>query len=424
MNLVISPSASISGELEAPPSKLYTQISTAIAILADGKSTIESPLRVLDTTVMLRAAESLGATVKRSQDRWSIWGLGGKITTDKNVVDAKNSGTAIGLLTGIATLSRTSIVLNGDAQLRSRPMPTLLKALRGLGADVCSIRPDDSPPFLAFGGGLSGGRAKLKDLRVRFLPAVLIAAPYARRKVELILREKVPEPVKEIMKAAGVKLAESRNRISVPKQPYHSFSYQVPREIAGAAPFLVAAGLSGSKIKITNLKRISERDEVFLRYLKSFGFKVQISKNVVYAEGRKKLKAARLDLSSCPELLPLLAVVACEAGGKTLLYNAEDARAMKSDRISAIANELRRMKAKLLERNDGLLIRGPTKLKGCEVDGHGDYAITSALVVAALSAENNTTIKNGFDSLGYNFSRFISTFQNLGAEISLSGSTA
>jgi 3-phosphoshikimate 1-carboxyvinyltransferase len=90
---------------------------------------------------------------------------------------------------------------------------------------------------------------------------------------------------------------------------------------------------------------------------------------------------------------------------------------MKSDRIAAIANELRRMRARVLERNDGLLIQGPTALRGCEVDGHSDYAITAALVVAALVSTGATTIKNGVESLLSAYSRFMSTFQALGADI-------
>ena len=134
-------------------------------------------------------------------------------------------------------------------------------------------------------------------------------------------------------------------------------------------------------------------------------------------EGRRRLKATKLNLASAPEFLPMLAVIACAARGKTLLYGAESARTMKSDRVTAIANELRRMKARVLERNDGLLVHGPVKLKGCEVDDHNDYAIAAALAVAALTAEGKTTIKNAADSLGSTYVRFISTFQNLGAQI-------
>ena len=256
MNLVINPSASISGEMEAPPSKLHTQFSAALGILAGGKSTIESPLRVRDTNVILKAAESLGATVKRTQERWSIWGLGGEIKSDKNMIDAKNSGTSIGLLTSISTLSSTSIVLNGDVQLRSRPMPNFLKTLRSLGTEVYSTKPNDSPPFMVFGGGLAGGKVRLRAIEARYLPAILIAAPYAKKRVELKLRTRALDPVSELMKIGRVKVLEKGDIISVPRQPYRVFNYRVPQEVAGAAPFMAAAGLTNSKIKVNHSREI------------------------------------------------------------------------------------------------------------------------------------------------------------------------
>ncbi|MEM3422083.1 MAG: hypothetical protein QW315_07515 [Candidatus Hadarchaeum sp.] len=418
MDLVINPDTSITGEIEALPSKFHTQFSTALAILTGGKCTIESPLRVRDTQVMLKAAESLGAVVKRSQEKWTIWGVDGKIKSDKNTLDAKNSGTSICLLTGISTISPSTMVLHGDSQLRSRPMPTFLKALRCLGADVYSTKPDESPPFIAFGGGLKGGKVKLDFLEPRYLPSVLIAAPYAKKKVEVKIKSRPLDQISELMKIGHVKVTEKKNTVIIPNQTYHVFTYRVPHEISGTAPFLVAACLTNSSIKINYIGQMTNRDREFLQYLKSFGIEPQISRKCLSLDGKHRLRATRLNLRSTPELLPLIAVIACVARGKTLIYDAASARTMKSDRISAIANELRRMRAKVLERNDGLIIQGPVTLRGCEVDGHNDYAITAALVVAALVSNGTTIIKNGADSLITSYSRFISTFQAMGAEIS------
>lgn len=418
MDLVINPATSLAGEVEAPPSKFHTQFSTALAILTGGKCTIESPLRVRDTQVMLKAAESLGAVIKRSQEKWIIWGVDGKIKSDKNTVDAKNSGTSICLLTGISTISPTTMVLHGDSQLRSRPMPSFLKALRCLGADVYSTKPNESPPFISFGGGLKGGKVRLDFLEPRYLPLVLITAPYAKKKVELKVKSQPLDRISELMKIGHVKAIEKKNTIIIPNQNYRVFTYRVPREISGAAPFLIAAGLTGSSVKINHLGQMSNRDKEFLKYLKSFGIEPEFSRKYISLEGKHKLRAAKLNLGFAPELLPLVAVIACMAKGKTLIYDAASARTMKSDRISAIANELRRMKAKVLERKDGLIIQGPVTLRGCEVDGHNDYAVTAALVVAALVSNGPTTIKNGADSLISSYSRFISTFQGMGADIS------
>ncbi len=422
MNLIANPASSLSGEVESPPSKLHTQLACALAILTEGKSTIDSPLRVKDTNVMLNAAEVLGATVKRTHERWSIWGVGGSLKPLQNVVDAKNSGTALGLLASIATIAQTPIVLNGDAQLRSRPMPNLLRALRRLGADINSTKPDDSPPFIVYGGGLKGGKVNLNDVEARHLPATLITSPYAKKEVQVSFDPDEISPqlesTLELMKTARAKMNERKGKLSFQCRPYRAFNYDVKREAAGAAPFIVAAGLVASKVKVRGMDGNSTRDSAFLQALKSIGLSLHATRKSVEVGGRHRLKGTRLDMSWAPELLPLMAVLACRAKGKTIIQDAAEARRMKSDRISSISQELRRMRAKVLEQNDGLVVQGPAELKGCEVDCHDDYAIASALAVAGLVASGKTVIKGGADALGTSYSRFVSTFQSLGAEMS------
>lgn len=420
MDLIVRPATGLSGELEPQPSKLHTQSASAVALLAGGKSVIENPLRVKDTHVILQAAEAMGATVKRTQDRWSIWGVSGNPKPAQNVIDARNSGTALSLLTSIAALAPTITVLNGDTQLRSRPMPALLRSLSRLGADVHSTKPDDSPPFIVFGGEVMGGKVRLGKVSPHYLPALLLPCPYAEKRVELSFKrsqETQLELILELTKKAGVKVSPRGERLLIPNRPYRAFSFRVPQELAAAAPFIVAAALTNSKLKLRGVKDVAGRDVAFLDLLKMAGLKLYSSKKSFVAEGKQNPRAAKLDLSRVPELLPMIAVLACKAKGKTLIWNAGEARTMKSDRISAITRELRRMGGKVLEHHDGLLIQGATKLKGREVDGHDDYAVVAALVVAGLLAEGETKIKNGVTALRTSYSRFISTFQGLGADI-------
>ena len=420
MDLIVRPAAELSGELEPQPSKLHTQFASAVALLAGGKSVIENPLRVKDTQVMLQAAEAMGATVKRTQERWSIWGVSGSPKPAQNVIDARNSGTALSLLTSTAALAPAITVLNGDAQLRSRPMPALLRSLRRLGADVHSTKPDDSPPFIVFGGKVTGGKVQLGKVSAHYLPALLLPCPYAEKKVKLSLKqaqETQLKPILELTKKVGAEVSPWGERLLMPNRPYRAFSFRVPQELAAAAPFIVAAALTNSKLKLRGVKGVAGRDVAFLDLLKVAGLKLHSSKKGFIAEGKQNPRAAKLDLSHVPELLPMIAVLACKAKGKTLIRNAGEARTMKSDRISAVARELRRMGAKMLEHHDGLLIQGAAKLKGCEVNGHDDYAVVAALVVAGLLAEGETKIKNGVTALRTSYSRFISTFQGLGADI-------
>jgi len=421
MEIIVRPTARLSGEIEPQSSKLHTQFASALALLAGGKSVIEHPLRVKDSYVMLQAAEAMGAIVKRTQDHWSIWGVNGTLKPVQNVIDAKNSGTALSLLTSIAALAPMITVLNGDTQLRSRSMPVLLKSLRRLGADVHSTKEDNSPPFVIFGGKLKGGMTQLGEVSARYMPALLLPCPYAEKRVEFSFRQsqKNPqlEPIVELMKKAGAEISSKGKKILIPNRPYHAFRFRVPQELAAAAAFIVAATITDSKLKIRGVKSVAGRDVAFLEVLKMAGLRVQTSQKSFIVEGGQKPRASKINLSCVPELLPIIAVLACKAKGKTLLCNADEARTMKSDRVSAISRELRRMGARILESHDGLLIQGATKFKGCEVDGHDDYAIVAALVVAGLLAEGEIKIKNGDTALRTSCSRFITTFQGLGADI-------
>jgi len=422
MDLIVKPTAGLSGEIKPPPSKLYTQFATAIALLAEGKSTVGPPLKVKDTLALLHAVEGMGATVKRAQERWAIWGVGSSLKPAGNVIDAKNSATALSLMTSIASLMPRITVLTGDVQLRSRKMPSLLAALRRLGTKAYSTKPDNSPPFVVFGDGLKGGRISFgKLVDARCLPALLLPCPYARKRVKLTfphsLESSQLELASELMGAAGVKVKIAGKGIEVPNQPYRAFDAQVPPDIATAAPFVAAAALTDSELKLPYSARAAGRNAVFLDILKKMGITLQRSRKGFIVSGPQRPRAANINLSNAPELLPIVAVLACKTKGKTTIKGASEARSMKSDRISAMAHGLRRIRARVVEHRDGLLIMGPTEFKGGEVDGNDDYAVVAALAVAGLLATGEVKIKNRAEALQTSYSRFVSAFQELGADM-------
>jgi 3-phosphoshikimate 1-carboxyvinyltransferase len=147
------------------------------------------------------------------------------------------------------------------------------------------------------------------------------------------------------------------------------------------------------------------------------GIKLQSSRKGFLVSGPQRPRAASLDISDVPELLPIVAVLACKAKGKTIIKGAGEARNMKSDRILAMARELRHMHAKVVEKRDGLLITAPAEFKGGEVNGHDDHAVVASLVVAGLLADGELRIKNRAEAVQTTYSRFVSIFQGLGADI-------
>jgi 3-phosphoshikimate 1-carboxyvinyltransferase len=422
MDLLVKPASKLNGEVKPQPSKLYTQFATALALISDGKSTIGPPLKVKDTLALLHAVEGMGATVKRSQERWSIWGVGRALKPIGSAFDAKNSATALSLMTSVASIIPRISVVTGDAQLRSRQMPLLLAAFRRLGIKVYSTKPDNSPPFVVFGDELKGGRISFgKAYNSQCLPPILLPCPYAKKRLNLTF----PQSLKsyqlkmtiELMGKAGVKVKATNRSVEVPNQPYRAFEAEVPPDLVASAPLIAAAALTDSQLKLQYPTDAVGRDSIFLEILKNIGIKIQTSRKGFTISGPQRLRAASLDLSDAPEFLPIVAVLACKAKGKTTIKGAAEARNMKSDRISAMAHELRRMRVKVVERRDGLLITGPNEFKGGEVDGHDDHAVVASLVAAGLLASSEVRIKNRAEALQTSYSRFVSVFQAVGADI-------
>jgi 3-phosphoshikimate 1-carboxyvinyltransferase len=335
-----------------------------------------------------------------------------------NVIDVKNSATGLAMMTAIAALSTRVSVVTGDAQLRARPMPQLLKVLNSMGLKAYSTKPDDSPPLVVFGGGVRGGRISVKGVNPSLMPALLLPCPYAKKKVEFLscddsLQLKL---ALDAMKAANVKVSVGK-KLSIPNQPYRPFNVKVPSDLAAAAPFVAAAVLTDSKLKLNGEELMSDRGGVFLDILKKMDVKVEVSNKFVLVRGPQQPRGAKLDLSQTPELLPIVAVLATRAKGRTTISGAFEARTMKSDRISAIAHGLRKMGAKLSERRDGLIVEGQANIKGGDVDGCNDYAVVAALVTAGMLAEVKTVVRNRAEALQTSYSRFISVFQELGANV-------
>lgn len=418
MKLVVEPSASLSGSVPLLPSKFGTQVSLAVAALSGKKCTIKKPLKVKDTLPMLKAIENFGGEVKRSKDRWSVEALP-EIKPSTGSVDAKNSASALALLAGVLSVSKSSVVLNGDSRLRSRPMPSLLSVMRKFGVDIYSTKRDDAPPFIIFGGMVAGGEMKVSKRELRYLPALLPPAPLLKKKIVLKLPAAgtglLTEMVEDVMSSAGVDVIRGEKSIEITPKRYRSFVYEVQQELAGSAPLVLAPLLSGTGLKL-KFGKIYSRDAAFLKTLGSFGIGHKKTAKSLSMWGQR-LRGASVDISWAPELLPFFAVLACAARGRTHIHGAGEARNMKSDRISAMASELKKIGAKVLEQSGGLVIQGPTTFDGGEVDGHGDYAVTAALALAALSAREKVVITNGPEALKTSYPHFLTTFRGMGVKI-------
>ena len=424
--LKISPSK-LDGEVVAPPSKSYTHRAFAIALLAKGESRITDPLIGLDTRATIDAAESLGAKISCAHGAWVAKGTGGKLKPRTDVIDAQNSGTTIRLMSAVAALSPKLICLTGDESIKRRPMGPLIEALGKLGANARCEGAHGRPPVVV-GGGLKGGDVEITGaVSSQFISALLIACPYARDDVTLSVAEEPKskpyiEITLEVLDAAGAKIKRDKSltEFKIPgRQVFRPLELRIPGDFSSAAFVLGAAALTGSTVKMSNLNvRGAQGDKRIVNLLKAFGADVKVKGETVEVAGTGGLTGIEVDCGNNPDLVPILSVLGAVADGKTKITNVPHLRFKETDRLRALATELRKLGANVEELPDELRLMGVKQLKGAKVNSYGDHRMAMALAVAGLIAKGETIVE-GAESIPVSYPSFVEDMQKLGAQLKI-----
>lgn len=423
MKLYVSRS-NLNGSLAVPGSKSHTIRAIAIAMLAKGASIIKAPLISEDTVSSLGAASTLGAWVKRGDDSiWRIAGTNGNLLEPAFAVDLGNSGTGVKLFAALASLASFPVRFDGDESLRSRPMQPLLDALVPLGVKCEST--DGKCPF-SVQGPLSGGETEVEGKSSQYLSALLLAAPYAKNDTTINVHALNEIPYVDITldwlkrQEIDVKHDSAYSRFVVRgRQSYRSFTAKIPGDFSSAAFPLVAAAVTGGKVKIENLDfNDPQGDKVVFKYLEKMGVSIDYGADYAIVKGGK-LKAVELDLNATPDALPILCIAAACAKGKSVFKNVAQARIKETDRIACMARELRKMSIEVEEFEDGLAITGG-KLKAATVESYKDHRIAMSFAIAGLVAEpdqkgDDTTVVLDSESIAVTYPSFVEDFKNLGA---------
>ncbi|MFN4133225.1 MAG: 3-phosphoshikimate 1-carboxyvinyltransferase [Candidatus Hadarchaeales archaeon] len=417
MNLTIEKSE-LSDSIEAFPSKFFTQMACAVAIVSGRKNIIKNPTVSKETTLMLKATEGLGGEVRRSGEKWIIFSPQ-EILPASGSINVKNSGSAAALLAGVLSAAKTPVLLTGGQSLCARPMAPLLESLQTIGVDIHSIKETDSPPFIIFSGSRAGGQVKLSGEGSKYFGVMALVSPMTANGVKIYVPPIATQikPALELMEVAGVKARRKKSVVEIPPKNYRSLIYEVPPDISFSAPFFISQVLCGREVKIRARVKLP-RDRIFLSLLEKFGIGWEMKRTGVRVWGGK-LKGAKVDVSSAPELFPIFALIACLAKGRSVINGAGGARKMKSDRISVMTVGLKKMGAQILEEPDGIIAQGPSELHGASVECSGDPAIAAALMVAGMMADGKTSIVDGLDALNLSYSKVITTLKELGAKTGL-----
>ncbi|MBN2334754.1 3-phosphoshikimate 1-carboxyvinyltransferase [Candidatus Bathyarchaeota archaeon] len=396
MKAVVSPGA-VYGEVTAPPSKSMTHRAAILAALAEGASMISSPLVCDDTLATVEALKALGAEIVATGSGWTITGR--PFHSPLSPIDCRESGTTMRLMTAVSALADGDVTLRGGISLSKRPMKPLLNALNAIGVSTSS----DSgyPPVTVRGkGGITGGRVEVPgNISSQYISALLMAAPKAERPISLSLTTPLQskpyvEMTMEAMATFGVKVdaASTMNGFNVPVGNYHAADVAVEGDWSSAA-YLLSAGAFAGEVTIRNLDRVSKQaDKAIIDVLDEMGARVKIAGKTATCS-MSMLDAIEYDLSDCPDLFPVVAVLCSVAEGTSRLTGIERLRLKESDRVKSMEEGLRRMKVNIKSSEEEAAIKGG-QVSGAEIDPHMDHRVAMSFAVLALAADGATVIRD------------------------------
>ena len=402
----------IPAEITVPGDKSISHRAVMFAGLANGRTVISGFLPSEDCICTVHAMEALGAEIEWLEEiegigpvKLAVTGHGTQLKAPTKVIDCGNSGTTTRLLAGILAGQPFTTVLAGDESLSRRPMRRIADPLGLMGAKVEGQGEKICAPLSITGGDLHAITYHLPVASAQVKSAVLLAGLFAPGKTSVVEPVATRNHTERLMSHFGVKWLRDGDTVSVyGGQTPRAEDISVPGDISSAAFWMVAvAAMPGGQITINNVGLNPTRTGIIDVLLK-MGAQVtdSMTKNEGEPQGNITVKGGDLNAtviggSVIPNVideLPILAVAAALARGKTLIKDASELRVKETDRIAAVADNLRRMGVPVVEFDDGMEIEGGAQLKGAVIDSYGDHRIAMAFAIAGLFAEGTTTIEN------------------------------
>jgi len=439
MQLHVTPGNPLCGEAHLPGDKSIAHRALIAAALAEGESTVLGFDALDDGLHTLQALRSCGVRIEAHGARTlHVWGRGLRgLQEPAAPLDCGASGTTMRLLAGLLAGQPLTATLDGQEGLRRRPMGRVTAPLALMGARIEGPDGGCHAPFTVHGGALRGIDYTLPVASAQVKSALLLAAINAEGETVLHSPASTRDHTERMLARLGVPIAVEGTTVRCrPARPWPGTAFDLPGDLSAAAFLLAAVSLvPGSEVLLHDVGLNPTRTG-FLDALRTMGGNVQVIAGdgpqttghgqLTSGEPRGDLlvRAARLGAikvggALIPNLideLPILAVLATQAQGTTVVCNAAELRVKESDRIAALAEGLTAMGATFQATADGFVIRGPTPLRGALVDAQGDHRIAMALAVAGLIARGETVI-GGAEAVTKSFPGFAATLRSLGAQI-------
>jgi 3-phosphoshikimate 1-carboxyvinyltransferase len=370
--LTLKPVSCFNGSVQVPGSKSISNRVLLMGALAEGESRFTGILESDDTRYMKGALEKLG---KASNANFS---------NKKVDLFLGNAGTAMRSLTAALCLGEGEYILRGEPRMHERPIKDLVDALRSLGAGIEYLENDGCPPLRIMAKGLNGGVVHIKgNISSQFLSALLLAAPYCKEPLEIIVDgELISKPYVymtiRLMEKFGIKVENNEYKsFKVEKGVYKAQTLEIEGDASSASYFWVAAAITKGSVAVKGIEKNSLQGDV-----KFF---------VVFEKMGAELNGITVDATLFPDAAMTICPVACYAKGKTKITGIASWKVKETDRISAMANELRKVGAEVITGDDFIEINPPKEILSATIETYNDHRMAMCFSLLSLNSPN----KNG-----------------------------
>jgi 3-phosphoshikimate 1-carboxyvinyltransferase len=389
-SLELKPARRAAGTVRLPGSKSISNRVLLLAALAQGETEVHGLLDADDTRVMREALAALGVVLSNGK----VKGVGGVFPVKRAELYLGNAGTALRPLTAALAFSGGEYRLGGAARMHERPIGDLVDALRGIGARIDYLEKDGFPPLAVHPGSIKIEKPRVRgDVSSQFLTALLMALPLAGSNSRIEVQgELISKPYVEItlnlMRRFGIEAARTGWRyFDLPPGPYRSpGNIHVEGDASSASYFLAAGAIGGGPVRVEGVGRHSIQGDVrFTEVLERMGAQVSLFDHAIEVRNEKaKLKSIDMDMNHIPDAAMTAAVMALFAEGRSTLRNIASWRVKETDRLAAMATELRKLGADVEEGADFLKISPGNLRPGVAIDTYDDHRMAMSFSLVAL----------------------------------------
>ena len=396
--ITLPKTSSIEGTVRLPGSKSISNRSLLLAALGEGQIKLDNILSSNDVDRMFEALQTLGIPCSRNVEERTVelQGCAGPLPNGDFNLYLENAGTAVRSMTAAICASKGNYVIDGNARMRERPIKDLVDALLKLGIDISYEFPTDCPPLNIKANGIKGGTTSVNgSVSSQYITALLLAAPLAENDVIInidgdLTSKPYVDMTMNLMRKFGVEVKNDSYQtftVPAPQKYINPQEFTVEGDAGSASYFLGAAAINGH-VKVYGCGKDSIQGEAgFAGVMGKMGADVTYGDNFIEVKSTGKLKGVDIDMNTMTDTGMTLAVVAMFAEGPTAIRNIANWQVKETERITAVATELRRAGATIEEGEDYLIVHPPQEIKHCEIETYDDHRMAMAMAILSLGTD-------------------------------------